>query len=75
MSLIGLKPLLMLVCLLLFLVSFITLLVVTWRHHRSGKQVGGNFHKTLRAEMAWMLVPALIVLVLLWLIARAFWGD
>ena len=75
MSLIGLKPLLMLGCLLLFLVSLVTLLVVTWRRHRSGKQVDGNFHETLRVEMAWMLVPALIVLVLLWLITRAFWGS
>jgi heme/copper-type cytochrome/quinol oxidase subunit 2 len=75
MSLIGLKPLLMLGCLLLFLASFITLLVVTWRRHRSGKQGDGNFHETLRVEMAWVLVPALIVLVLLWLIARAFWGN
>jgi heme/copper-type cytochrome/quinol oxidase subunit 2 len=75
MSLIGLQPLLMLGCLLLFLVSFIALLVVTWRRHRSGKQEDGNFHATLRVEMAWMLVPALIVLVLLWLIARAFWGS
>lgn len=75
MSQIGLQPLLMLGCLLLFLVSLITLLVVTWRRHRAGKQVDGNFHSSLPVEMAWVLVPALMVLVLLWFITRAFWGD
>ena len=74
MPLMDLPSALMLASLLLFLASVVTLLWVTWRHHRLGKQTQTNFHARLSVEMAWTLVPAVMVLVLVWPMAQAFWG-
>ena len=74
MPLMDLPSALMLVSLLLFVLSLVTLLWVTWRHHRLGKQTQTNFHARLSVEMAWTLVPAVMVLVLVWPIAQAFWS-
>ncbi len=64
---------LMLVCLLIFVLSFAALLLAAWRHHRSEKSDGANFHSSLWVEISWTVVPCVIVLILVWPTARIFW--
>jgi len=66
---------LMLVCLLIFAVSFAVLLVAAWRHHRADKSEGVNFHSALWVEISWTIVPCVIVLVLVWPTVRIFWTS
>lgn len=69
----AVRQALMLVCLLIFTVSFAALLWATWRHHRSGTPERVNFHSSLAVEIAWTLAPCVIVLLLVWPTARIFW--
>jgi len=64
---------LMVLCLLIFVMSFSALLIASWRHHRSEKVVRGNFHPALWVEIAWTVAPCIIVLLLVWPTARIFW--
>jgi cytochrome c oxidase subunit 2 len=64
---------LMLVCLLIFVLSFAALLLAAWRHHRAEKSDGANFHSSLLVEISWTVVPCVIVLILVWPTARIFW--
>jgi cytochrome c oxidase subunit 2 len=69
----GFRWALMVMCLLIFVVSFSALLWAAWRHHRSGTPERGNFHNALAVEIAWTLAPCVIVLLLIWPTARIFW--
>jgi len=69
------RGVLMLVCLLIFVVSFAALLLAAWRHHRMDKQTGENFHSALWVEISWTIVPCVIVLVLVWPTVRIFWAP
>ncbi len=64
---------LMLVCLLIFTVSFVLLLLAAWRHHRAGSVERANFHSSMLVEISWTIAPCVIVLVLVWPTARIFW--
>lgn len=64
---------LMVLCLLIFGISFAALLLASWRHHRRGQLARGNFHSSLVIEMAWTIAPCIMVLLLVWPIARIFW--
>jgi len=64
---------LMLLCLLLFGLSFAVLLWAAWRHHRRGDVERVNFHSSLAVEIAWTIAPCIIVLLLVWPTARIFW--
>ena len=64
---------LMLVCLLIFAVSFSCLLLAAWRHHRDGSPQRGNFHSSVLVEICWTIVPCVIVVLLVWPTARIFW--
>lgn len=66
---------LMVLCLLILAISFAALLWATWRHHRRGQVAQGNFHSSLAIEMAWTIAPCVMVLLLVWPIARIFWGS
>jgi len=67
------RALLMLVCLLIFALSFGALLMAAWRHHRADKPGNANFHSALWVEISWTIVPCVIVLALVWPTVRAFW--
>lgn len=69
----NLRWALMVVCLLVFMVSFTALLIASWRHHRSIKTDRENFHSALWVEIAWTVAPCVIVLLLVWPTARIFW--
>ena len=71
----AVRQALMLVCLLIFAMSFAALLWATWRHHRSGSPERVNFHSSLAVEIAWTLAPCVIVLLLVWPTARIFWAP
>lgn len=64
---------LMVVCLLIFALSFAGLLMAAWRHHRRDRGEEGNFHSSLLVEISWTIVPCVIVLILVWPTARIFW--
>ena len=64
---------LMLACLLIFVMSFVGLLVAAWRHHRAGSPERSNFHSSVLVEICWTVVPCVIVLLLVWPTARIFW--
>jgi cytochrome c oxidase subunit 2 len=64
---------LMLVCLLIFSVTFIALLVLAWRHHRNGASSQINFHSSVWVEISWTIVPCVIVLLMVWPATRIFW--
>ena len=64
---------LMLVCLLIFVVTFTALLWAAWRHHRGETPERVNFHSSLAVEIAWTIAPVVIVLLLVWPTARIFW--
>lgn len=68
------RAVLLLVCLLIFVVSFAALLIAAWRHHRADKAGGGNFHSSLWVEISWTIVPCIIVLALIWPTVRVFWS-
>ena len=69
----GFRWALMVVCLLIFVVSFAALLWAAWRHHRSQTPGRVNFHSSLAVEIAWTIAPVVIVLLLVWPTARIFW--
>lgn len=76
MSEYGFRWALMLLCLLVFVTAFSALIWFAWRHHRaraSGESEQSNFHSTLAVEIAWTLVPCVVVLLLVWPTARIFW--
>ena len=64
---------LMVVCLLIFAVSFALLLLAAWRHHRANQSDSANFHDSLWVEISWTIVPCVIVLVLVWPTVRTIW--
>ncbi len=64
---------LMVICVLIFSLSFVALLVASWRHHRLDKPSGENFHSSLLVEISWTIVPCVIVLILVWPTAKIFW--
>ena len=66
---------LMVLCLLIFGLSFAVLLWAAWRHHRRSDLAQGNFHSSLAIEIAWTIAPCIIVLLLVWPTARIFWGP
>lgn len=68
----GFRWMLMVVCLLIFVVSFAALLWSAWRHHRAESPARGNFHSALAVEICWTLAPCVIVLMLVWPTARIF---
>ena len=69
----GFRWALMLACLLIFVVTFATLLWAAWRHHRGETPERVNFHSSLAVEIAWTVAPVVIVLLLVWPTARIFW--
>lgn len=75
MTELTLRWLLMVVCLLVLTVSFATLLIASWRHHRAVKDGLKNFHPQLWVEIAWTVAPCIIVLLLVWPTARIFWSP
>jgi len=66
---------LMALCLLILGISFAALLWLSWRHHRRGQLAQDNFHSSLAIEMVWTITPCIIVLLLVWPIARIFWSS
>ena len=66
---------LMVICLLIFALSFVALLLAAWRHHRQAQVERVNFHTSLLVEICWTIVPCVIVLVLVWPTARIFWNP
>lgn len=69
----GIRWGLMVVCLMIFGVSFAALLWASWKHHRGGSPERVNFHSSLAVEIAWTVTPCVIVLLLVWPTARIFW--
>jgi cytochrome c oxidase subunit 2 len=69
----NLHATLMLVCMLIFALSFAALLLAAWRHHRAEQVTGGNFHSDLWVEISWTIMPCVIVLVLVWPTVKTFW--
>lgn len=64
---------LFMVCMAIFAVGFAAMFYSVWKHHRSGAVNHGNFHQRVIVEMSWTLVPFVIVMVLVWPMARGFW--
>jgi cytochrome c oxidase subunit 2 len=64
---------LMLLCLTIFAAAFSALVWFAWRHHRGGQSEKTNFHSILAVEIAWTVVPCVVVLLLVWPTARIFW--
>lgn len=73
MSEYGFRWALMLLCLLVFVTAFSALIWFAWRHHRARQLDQSNFHSMLAVEIAWTLVPCVVVLLLVWPTARIFW--
>lgn len=71
----NLRWALMVLCLVVFVVSFAWLLLAAWRHHRTGSLDRVNFHRSLAVEIAWTVVPCVIVLLLVWPAVRHFWAP
>ncbi len=66
---------LMLLCLLIFGLSFVALLWAAWRHHQQAARERVNFHSSLAVEIAWTIAPCIIVLLLVWPTAKIFWSP
>ena len=64
MSEFGFRWVLMLLCLLVFVTAFSALIWFAWRHHRARQPEQSNFHSMLAVEIAWTLVPCVVVLLL-----------
>jgi cytochrome c oxidase subunit 2 len=64
---------LMVVCVVIFLLSFGVLIWKSWKHHRGETPERVNFHSSLAVEIAWTVAPCIIVLLLVWPTARIFW--
>lgn len=66
-----LRWILMILCLVIFILVFVVMLAVAWRQHHKGSPSAPNFHGSLAIEVCWALAPLVIVLMLVWPIARA----
>ncbi len=62
----GLRGMLMVLCLIIFLLVFAVMLYSVWKHHRSGVLGQTNFHASVAVEICWALAPFVIVLALVW---------
>jgi cytochrome c oxidase subunit 2 len=69
----GFRWALMVLCLLIFVGAFSALLWFAWRHHLGRQSEQANFHSSLAVEIAWTVVPCIVVLLLVWPTARIFW--
>jgi cytochrome c oxidase subunit 2 len=69
----GFRWALMVLCLLVFVGAFSALIWFAWRHHLGRQSEQANFHSALGVEIAWTLVPCVVVLLLVWPTARIFW--
>lgn len=62
------------VCVVVFLAVALTMLVLSWRHHRDPQRQGENFHGSVLAELGWTLTPLLMVVALAWPTVRVVLG-
>jgi len=69
----GFRWFLMGLSLLIFVGAFSALIVFAWRHHRRADEQRPNFHSSWLVEIAWTVVPCVVVLLLVWPTARIFW--
>ena len=57
---------LMVFCLAVFFVVFVTMLVSMWRLHKSEVSELPNFHASLVVEICWALAPCVIVFLMVY---------
>lgn len=62
----GLRGMLMVVCLIVFLLVFAGMFFSIWKHHRSSASGHTNFHSSVLVEICWALAPFVIVVLLVW---------
>jgi cytochrome c oxidase subunit 2 len=70
----GMRSILMVLCLFVFLAVFFVMMVSLWRHHRRGEPEAPNFHGSVAVEISWALAPCVIVFLMVWPTARAIFG-
>ncbi len=62
----GMRWMLMLVCLVVFLLVFAAMFYSIWKHHRSQSGGKSNFHASMAVEICWATAPFAIVVLLVW---------
>lgn len=62
----GLHYYMMVVCLVIFVAVFGVMFFSVWKHRKSKGAVPASFHESVKVEIAWTLVPLLIVVAMAW---------
>jgi cytochrome c oxidase subunit 2 len=60
----GLHNLMLVICLAIFIAVFSVMFYSIWKHRRSKGAVAANWHENTSVEIAWTVIPFLIVIVM-----------
>ena len=60
----GLHNFLLIVCLVIFVVVFGVMFYSMWKHRKSVGHKSANFHESVKVEIAWTVVPFIIVILM-----------
>jgi cytochrome c oxidase subunit 2 len=54
------------ICVAIFVVVFVPMAIALWKHRRAAGHVARRFHDNFRLEVAWTIVPVLILVGMAW---------